>query len=185
MRIAVEGSYPLVETRGDGPEVERVREVVRRLIESTDSADLSGISKIILTQTAALGRRELQRHSSRPGSRLLGSYHPAFHGSPAWIELFVDAILADAPMLSTRIPLFRDHVIARVLFHEVGHHHERRSPVHTKKRRERSAEQFGRALTARALKRIHPVGCLFLKWSRPMLRSLSGIRARQQTPPTP
>jgi len=51
----------------------------------------------------------------------LGIYHQSWQGQPAYIEIFVDNIIAQSPR-AMKIPPIRDALFSDVIFHEIGHH---------------------------------------------------------------
>jgi hypothetical protein len=61
-----------------------------------------------------------------------GLYHQAWHGNPAWIEIFVDnAVGTPLGGWLWRRGLFRETDLREVLFHEIGHHiHATVQPEH-------------------------------------------------------
>ena len=86
--------------------------------------DLAHLKEIILTNTGALSR-ERKRHrgsSGAPISRILGRYSQRWKGQPAYIEIFVNNILEDVSWFDRRIPVLRNSMFAKVLYHEIGHH---------------------------------------------------------------
>jgi hypothetical protein len=102
-----------------------VRPTVERLLASVPAAYLSNIQAIVLTdadsQNAGKTQRMRGRKFDRRASR--GFYHPQQTGSAASIHIVVDNVVAAAPvpfLLSFR--LFREQLLADVLFHELGHH---------------------------------------------------------------
>lgn len=83
---------------------------------------------IVLTNHDALShdkrRRKLwSRRRKVPLKYALGSYHQAWKGDPAWIDLFVDRITAyyTFPFMF-RLPILPYMPFGEVLYHEIGHH---------------------------------------------------------------
>ena len=102
-----------------------VRPTVERLLASVPAAYLSKVQAIVLTDAASQNPGKTQRMRGRKFDRraLRGFYHPQQTGSAASIHIVVDNVVAAAPvpfLLSFR--LFREQLLADVLFHELGHH---------------------------------------------------------------
>jgi hypothetical protein len=103
-----------------------VRRLVANLISSVPKKYLQGLDCIVLTNQSGHPRRyRLGKVTSRkrrvPQSGVLGRYHHAHHGKPAWIELFVDNLSAGVSLYSL-VPFIRTAIFGHVLFHEIGHH---------------------------------------------------------------
>jgi len=99
-----------------------MRPVVRRLLESLPDGCCNGLSAIVLTRSdIALGRKGRRARANRNGIPL-GTYHPRWNGQPAWIELMVDQIVPQLHPKLAWIGHFREREVARVLYHEIGHH---------------------------------------------------------------
>lgn len=101
-----------------------VRKTIQILLEYVPPEDLAHLESIVLTNTAALSRRrKRQRSSSRaPLSRVLGRCYQKWKRQPAYIELYVDNILEDVSWFDLRIPMLRNWMFAKILYHEIGHH---------------------------------------------------------------
>jgi hypothetical protein len=104
-----------------------VREIVERLVMSVPERHLAGLGSIVLTTTTASNRsfrRRKVKHRGRKRSKLEsnGSYQPAWPGHPAFIQLYVNNILAQYPRPASRISFIRELLLANTLFHEIGHH---------------------------------------------------------------
>lgn len=102
-----------------------VRPTVERLLSAAPAAYLSSVQAIVLTDAASQNAGKTQRMRGRKFDRRAsrGFYHPKQAGSAAAIHIVVDNVIAAAPvpfLLSFR--LFREHLLAEVLFHELGHH---------------------------------------------------------------
>lgn len=102
--------------------------IVRRMLDSVPEQYLFGLGEIVLTNASALtGKRRRGMAKSRRGKvravEARGLYHPAFSGSRAWVELFVDNTLRGWENgWWLRIALLRESKVGDVLFHELGHH---------------------------------------------------------------
>jgi hypothetical protein len=83
---------------------------------------------------------------------VVGYYHQAWNGSPAWIELFIDQILKGGGNYPLWLPLFREVLLGHVLFHELGHHiHVVVRPEHREK--EDVADDWGTRLNNNFLRK--------------------------------
>jgi hypothetical protein len=101
--------------------------IVDRLLASVPAASCVGLTEVVLTTagTPSRGRRRgrLSVHGRRRRTRhVLALYHGSGPAGPAWIEVFVDRILAGVPRVVLRMPPARDLLFAWVVFHELGHH---------------------------------------------------------------
>ena len=99
-------------------------ETVRQLLESLSDQHVGGLSAIVLTESALIGKGRTRRVAGRKYAMkdCLGFYHPRWQSEPPAIFLIVDNILADKPPICWRLPFSRDIFLGSVLFHEVGHH---------------------------------------------------------------
>ena len=124
-----------------------VARTVQRLLASIPEAHLSGLSSIVLTETAAVAPARQARRNR--GRQPLGRYHGAWRGDQAWIELVVDQIVADLPKPLNKLQVARDLVFGRVLFHEIGHH------LHATRRGTGPSGEEGAESWGARLSRIH------------------------------
>jgi hypothetical protein len=128
-----------------------VRGLVSRLLFSVPSKYKAGLDVVVLTNQSGAPRRwRLGKVTSRkrrlPQDRVLGRYHFAHKGRPAWIELYVDKLVAGLSQYRF-VPLARTAIFAQVLFHEIGHHvHETVRPEF--RETEDVADNWGRKLMA-------------------------------------
>lgn len=101
-----------------------VSKTVTQLLESLSGQHVGGLSGIVLTESALIGKGRTGRIAGRKYAMkdCLGFYHPRWQAEPPAIFLIVDNILAGTPPLFWRLPFSRDIFLGRVLFHEVGHH---------------------------------------------------------------
>lgn len=101
--------------------------VTRRLLDRLPRRHLIGLDAVVLTCAARMSRRRRRRKTRSRGRkvpivRCLGLYHQKWRGDPAWIELFVDNIVARLNRVALAPRTTRELLIGRVLFHELGHH---------------------------------------------------------------
>jgi hypothetical protein len=101
-----------------------IRPTVERLLAAIPAAHLSGLGAVVLTDAAAIGVGKTSRVAGRKYNRntCLGFYQRKHRGTPASIEIVVDNAIAGWPTWVLALNLCRDLVLARVLFHELGHH---------------------------------------------------------------
>ena len=101
-----------------------IRPTVERLLAAIPAAHLSGLGTVVLTDAAAVGVGKTRRVGRPEDNRsaCLGFYHRKHGGTPAAVEIVVDNAVAGWPAFVFALNLFRDMVLARVLFHELGHH---------------------------------------------------------------
>jgi hypothetical protein len=102
--------------------------IIEKMLDSVPPKYLAGLSEVVLTNTSGLSRK-MRRAVTKARSRKFriaecrGLYHQAWHGKPAWIEIFVDNTLKHWEKgLWLKIPFIREGRLSEVLFHEVGHH---------------------------------------------------------------
>ncbi len=146
-----------------------LRRGVERLVRAVQAQYLAGLDRIVLRDAGTLGAEEKRKRRSRKGKVLLGSYYPAGKTSPAYIDLFVDEISRTWFPWMMRVGFFRDLLVCRVLFHEVGHHiHRRIVPGHGDS--EVAAEKWRKILTREALHRRY---WYLLPFLRPVSRFLN------------
>ncbi|MCE5327598.1 MAG: ImmA/IrrE family metallo-endopeptidase [Planctomycetaceae bacterium] len=126
-----------------------VRPTTERLLKAIPVSRLSGLKTVVLTASNDLNhdRRRQKTLSRKKKVRIVscrGLYHQKWHGEPAWIELFVDNIVAEYEGWNW-LPLVRDLAVGEVLAHEIGHHvHATASPEH--REREDVADEWASRL---------------------------------------
>ena len=102
--------------------------IVGVLLKSVPPEHLTGLKTIVLTNCEALShdqrRRKLWSRGRKAGMhRVLGSYHQAWKGDAAWIDLFVDQIVYRYTFpFMFRLPVLPYIPFSSVLYHEIGHH---------------------------------------------------------------
>jgi len=125
---------------------------IRRMLRVVPPKFLAGLHTIVLTNAAALSRRE--REQKTWGRRrvslgdALGYYSQAWKGEPARITILVDNFEKKLDRTWKRFGFFRDMEFAEVLFHELGHHIHR---VHKPKYegREDVADKWSKKLSGK------------------------------------
>lgn len=127
------------------------RRLVSRLLFSIPSKYVAGLDAVVLTNQSGAPRRwRVGKVTSRrrrfSQDRVLGRYHHAHNGQPAWIELYVDKLVT-AISYHPWVPLGRTACFGKVLFHEIGHHvHATVRPEFREK--EDVADNWGKKLLA-------------------------------------
>ena len=156
-----------------------VRGTVLELLDSVPTERLTGLRRVILTNSAALTRKRRRAWSWSRGRKarhisVVGLYHGGRNAEGASIELFVDQIVVGPPVWLLRLPLVRTLLFAPALFHEIGHHvHARFRPEH--REQEDVADDWAKKLARTHIRRRHPLG-------RAMLRPVVGLaRLLQRT----
>lgn len=150
-----------------------VKKTVQVLLEYVPPEDLAHLESIVLTNTAALSRRKKRQRSSSqaPLSRVLGRYYQRWKGEPAHIELYVDNSLEGASWYDLRLPVFRNWMFAKILYHEIGHHVQVISNAQRVKK-----EDFAERYAARLLKRFCQERYGHLRpWTKPIFWSLKKV----------
>jgi hypothetical protein len=97
---------------------------VTQLLASVSDQHVGGVSAILLTESALIGRGKTRRVAKRKYAiqDCLGFYHPRSPREPPSIVLVVDNIIAGVPRFLWRVPFLRETLLGSVLFHEIGHH---------------------------------------------------------------
>lgn len=154
-----------------------VRPTVERLLASLPEGYLSSLGSVTLTDRHSTGKGKTRRVAGRKYDRraCLGFYRRSDRGS-ASIEVLVDNTLAGLSSSVLLLPFVRDWALGRTLYHEIGHHLERRVGA-TAPGGEAAAEDWAKRLIRAHLARrypwLRPVAALV----RPILRAL---RPRQR-----
>lgn len=164
----------------------QVTRIVRVLLQYVPPEHLVGLRTIVLTNYAALSH-DNRRHKLRSRGRrvdmrrVLGSYHQAWKGNPAWIDLFVDLI--DAQYLTPfmyHLPFFPYVFFADVLYHEIGHHIQKTSRPEFNER-EDVADKWRDKLEGRFLRRRYWYLSPLFAVAQPVFRLYERAKkARQQ-----
>ena len=151
---------------------------VESLLRSIPDEYVLGLRKVVLSNTAALtGKRKRRKWKSSRGKfrsdEILGLYHPSRGNGDAWIELFVDNILGGQSRWLVKLPMIREGMLAKTLFHELGHHiHSTRRPEH--RDREDVADRWilrlSRLHAGRKYRYLRPAARLVVKVRRAMRR---------------
>lgn len=104
-----------------------VAKVVRTLLQTVPQKYFRGLDCVVLTNEAGLPRKDRigktrSRKRKLDKARILGRYHPQWHGSRPWIEIRVDKTLANYSRPFLWFPPGRALCMGGVLYHELGHH---------------------------------------------------------------
>lgn len=147
-----------------------VKKTVQVLLEYVPPEDLAHLESIVLTNTAALSRRRRRerRSSGAPLSHVLGRYYLRWKWEPAHIELYMDNILEDVSWYDLRLPVFRNMMFAKILYHEIGHHVQVISKAQCIKK-EDFAEKFASRLFTRFFQKRYGH---WRPWTKPILWAL-------------
>lgn len=128
-----------------------VRMLVEDLLKTVPPSYLMGLQTIILTNQAAQPRNKKQQKvwSRNRKIRLvdaLGYYSPATRSARATIHLNIDNIVKHTHPGELGTPVLRYDPLARVLYHEIGHHiHAEHNPTYQGK--ENVAEDWSKRLS--------------------------------------
>jgi hypothetical protein len=164
----------IVEAYRDFTVPSNVRASVAELLATVPPEFLTGLGRVVLTNSAALtGARKRGRSWSRGRkarhSHVAGLYHAAWQGQPAWIEIFVDKTLDGPPRWLLGLRLVRNLLLAFALFHELGHHiHKVQRPEH--KEPETVADEWGHGLSREYVRRRHPIAWYVLRPAARLVR---------------
>jgi hypothetical protein len=157
-----------------------MRRAVERLLTSLPAGYYQGLSAIVFTEAVVARNRRPGRRSRRDRrGTALGRYHRAWNGEAPWIELVVDEILTQLPRPFDRLPVAREMVVGRVLFHEIGHHLDA-TLGSVGRTGERGAEAWEDRLSRRYLRKrygyLRPLAPVF----KVLARALKGMAARRR-----
>ncbi len=139
---------------------------VEDLLDSVSPEHLLGLKSVVLTNSGALSATRRKRWSWSRGRKarhrnVAGLYYAESRQQDAWIEVFVDQVVADTPAWALRWRLVRTVLFAPVLFHEVGHHiHARVRPEH--REREDVADEWAKRLRQEYVRRRHAIARIIL-----------------------
>ena len=109
------------------------RAAVTAVVSAIPSEHLIGIDRVVLTNAGGLNRAQRRKKTKHRGKtrhsrEALGTYAQPWQGRAAYINLFVDNIIAQCPR-AAKLPPIRNALFADILFHEIGHHiHKLESP---------------------------------------------------------
>ena len=149
-RVAI----PEVRGFGTGSDLDGARSLVEELLAAVPPRFLGGLQRVVVGRATQLAAGNQQR-SARRDERTVGVYHHATKWSPAWIEILVDRIYSDDRRWR-RLPIVRELALARVLFHEVGHHvHREIEPRNCPP--EKAAEHWKRILMKEVFRKRRPL----------------------------
>ena len=122
------GVTRIVEQLGDYEPPFDVAATVRRLLDSVPPSRLAGLGSVVLTTSGALSsrsRKQVYRYRSGERVRIGDSpahYQPGWKSQRPYVALLLDNLLDGWRFGVLRWPLFRDMVVGRCLYHEIGHH---------------------------------------------------------------
>jgi hypothetical protein len=150
------------------------RKIVEDLLASVDPDYLQGLGSIAISSQTDLPRKKrrqkfLSRSRKYEMSNVQAYYQRPWKGQPAFIELYVDKILAGVPGFFVRLPMVGFFSIGKVLFHELGHHiHRTKHPEF--KEREDVADEWSKKLLKIAVWKRYKYAVPFL---HPVVRILN------------
>lgn len=154
-----------------------VAPIVQRMLDSVPQKYLNGLGEVVLTNSTGLPRKRRRsvtksRNKKVRVAEARGVYHPAWQGSQAWIEIFVDNALRGWEKSRLLGLGFIREGLLDVLFHEIGHHiHFTSHPEHREK--EDVADVWKVRLSRNYNKIRHPWLRAFLYPLRPIIQLLT------------
>jgi hypothetical protein len=113
-----------------------VRRAVGRLLRGVPKNRLSGLNAVVLSNSGNLNKKVRKANIRQSGRSFKagtarGQYHAATKSESAWIEMWVDNILAGWPRPVLWFAFTRDAALSGTLYHELGHHiHHTQAPRH-------------------------------------------------------
>jgi len=118
-----------------------VEKLVKRLLAKIPSEHLQGLDSILIVDVP----------SDRPANSTRGRYLPKSGKlNPARIEIAPQVIYRGVPRTLFRLPFICEFMLANVLYHEIGHHHQQFIHGVSKHRAERFAEKYKREMIRKA-----------------------------------
>jgi len=178
----LQAAIPIHENYGDYKPGVNTRRIVKKLIASIEPEYLQSLGSIVLSSQCHLPRKKrrkkfLSRGSKFSTSEIQAYYHAQWRGQPAFIELYIDKILAPLPFWIRRFPLIGFFTIGKVFFHELGHHiHRTRRPEF--KEKEDVADQWSRKLMKSAFRKRYRYAVPILRPLLPVLNILTLLMDR-------
>ena len=131
--------------------------VVDRLLKKVPNKYLGNLHQVIIINSKNLNHK-YRRKKVKSGNNTYrykdcrGFYYQEWKGRPAYIELIIDNILLNWPIVLVKIPFIYDNLIAETLYHELGHHiHKYHEPIF--KEKENVAEAWSKRLSNYYLRR--------------------------------
>jgi len=177
----------IVEAYKDYSPPPQVLRIVRVLLQYVPPEQLAGLKTIVLTNHAALShdkrRHKLRSRGRQVGMRrVLGSYHQAWKGNPAWIDMFVDLIVDryTHPVMFY-LPVLPYMPFAEVLYHEIGHHIHKTSRPEFRER-EDVADKWRDKLEGRFLRRRYWYLSPLFAVAQPVFRLYERAKKRGSKP---
>lgn len=133
----------------------RIALSVSNLLAETSPKYLAGLDWILVIHADSLSRTDRIRIQRRGDDQVLATYFPRVRRKRAHIEIYTVGMQRSKHSRNLLIPAFRDVFVARVLFHELGHHIASEiEPAHANL--EAVAETWRRKLADRALRARFP-----------------------------
>jgi hypothetical protein len=98
--------------------------VVLSAIQSVPAKHVVGLKLVLLRDVASLTRAEKNWKTRREAKleECKGLYIRGRGKRPPKIDLFIDNIIHEWPLLFNCLPVFRALLVGNTLFHEIGHH---------------------------------------------------------------
>ena len=161
-----------------------VTRATEEMINSVPSKYLTGLSEIVLTNTAGLPRK-LRRSVTKSRGRKVrqaataGLYFQEWNNRPAWIQVYVDNTLAPwNDWFWFFLPIVRRMALGHILFHEIGHHiHATSHPEHREK--EDVADDWKDKLSRNYFRSRYPWLKFIIAPFRPFLRRFTAAKAQK------
>jgi len=118
----------------------RVRGAVELLMSHVPREHLEGLRKVVLTNSARLLQSNKGKYDFYGKRQRLGELRGFYTGG--YIYLVTDRILDCYHELSLMVPIVRTLVMAEILYHELGHHINRRDQPGYRENREEAADEW-------------------------------------------
>ena len=109
---------------------------IEKLLKTVPQRYITGLKKIVLVN-------KISHHNYK---NAMGIYAPKSKGELPWIEIGIDQVYMRYPKLFSLTPFLGKFLLARVLYHEIGHHYQTKSKPLKRIYREKSAEKITREL---------------------------------------
>ncbi len=147
-----------IENKYDGLLLINIEKRISKLLKRVPQKYLLGLKLIIVVNFI----------SRKNGKHILGRYIPQGKSNMPRIELAIDSIYNYHTKIFILIPFIGKPLLAKVLFHEIGHHYQTEHKQIKKKYWEDYAEDFAKDM----MKRQYPILRTVLSPLKPLIRFL-------------
>lgn len=149
-----------------------IEKTVQKLLKKIPNHHLVGLEYIVLVDEVT------NKRSHQKGA--VGTYNRKYQHHPAKIEIAVKSLYDRIPRIGLFFPLIPKHMLAGVLYHEIGHHYHHHTGHGIKKEK---AEVFTEHYSLEMMKKVFFWWAVFLypisksiHWCKKLLKKVHGIQ---------